>query len=111
MQLPVHPDSCTFLFDLLFQLVKQIIVEKLSDTDAESITELLQRYDARIFAFLIENTVNRGWRNTGYGGKRVYSYVAFFAKIQDALCDSFFCIQFASSSLRFIVVLVYQKPR
>jgi hypothetical protein len=59
------------LLYLRVKIFKQRIIEKFTNADFKTITNLLDRNNSRILAFGIQHTVNRGGRNAALIGKGV----------------------------------------
>ena len=75
------------LFNLWLKIFKQRIIKKFSDTDFKPITNFLDRNNARIFAFLVQHTVNRRGGNATLVSKGVNCDVLFQASRMDTACN------------------------
>ena len=83
--------KCRLLDDRL-QIFKYRIIEKLPDADLQPIANLLNGHDARIFAFGVQHTVNRGWSHATHVCKRIDRNPTLQTERMDAPGNGLFCV-------------------
>ena len=80
------------LFDLLFQVLKQIAVEEVADGNIYTVANLLDGNDTGVLAFFVQHTVDRGRSNAREISQCVHGKPFFLAELQNAFCNRFFGI-------------------
>ena len=65
------------LFDFLLNVVKEIVIEELPESDSQPVAELLQGNHTGVLAFCIEHAVNRGGRDSRTTGKGINGDASF----------------------------------
>jgi len=84
--------QCRQLFYLSFQCIEFRCIKKLAEGDFQSIAELFDIYDPRIFAFGIQHAIDCHGRNTRKIRKGIDCKPSFLAQFNDSIGNSLLCI-------------------